>query len=244
MDNFGPSVQADGTSPRLPASCRPTAVAATLAHVAITIDELQVGDDAEGWRAAGFTVDGDVCPVGSVAIRLTGSAGPRGVRDWALRGVSADRAAAFAQAEGLATRISTSAERDGLTEHAIGASRIDHVVLMTPNIGRTTASVEALGLDVRRVRDATMGEAPIRQVFFRLGEVILEVIGAPTGEGDGPATFWGLTHRVGDIDTAAAMLGERCGRIRDAVQPGRRITTLRTRELGMSVATALISEKP
>lgn len=211
--------------------------------MAITIDELQVGDDAEAWRAAGFTVDGDICRIGSVAIRLTGLAGHRGVRDWALRGVSADVAAAFTQAEGLATRISTSSEPDGGTGHAIGASRIDHVVLMTPNIARTTASLEALGLDVRRVRDATMGEAPIRQVFFRLGEVILEVIGAPTGEGGGPATFWGLTHRVSDIDAAAAMLGERCGRIRDAVQPGRRITTLRTRELGISVASALISAK-
>jgi hypothetical protein len=29
--------------------------------------------------------------------------------------------------------------------------------------------------------------------------------------------------------------------VKDAVQPGRRITTLRTRELGMSVRTALIS---
>lgn len=220
---------------------RSSVVAATLAHVAITLDELQVGDDAEAWRAAGFSVDGEVCPVGTVAIRLTGSHGPRGVRDWALRGVTEDRAAAFAQAEGLATRISTSSEREGAATHAIGASRVDHVVLMTPNVGRTTASLEALGLDVRRVRDAEMGGSPIRQVFFRLGEVILEVIGAPTGAGEGPATFWGITHRVSDLDAAAAMLGDRCGRIRDAVQPGRRIATLRTRELGMSVATALIS---
>lgn len=211
--------------------------------MAITLDELQVGDDAEAWRAAGFTVDGEVCPIGSVAIRFTGAAGSRGVRDWALRGVTEEEAAAFAEVEGLATRVSSSTEHDGAATHPLGVSRIDHVVLMTPNIGRTTASLGALGLDVRRVRDAEMGEAPIRQVFFRLGEVILEVIGAPTGEGDGPATFWGLTHRVSDIDAAAAMLEERCGRIRDAVQPGRRITTLRTRDLGISVATALISEK-
>jgi catechol 2,3-dioxygenase-like lactoylglutathione lyase family enzyme len=211
--------------------------------VAITIDELQVGDDVEAWRAAGFTVDGDVCPIGSVAVRLIGAAGPRGVRDWTLRGVSADAAAAFARAEGIATHTSSSAVPDAATVHLIGASRIDHVVLMTPHISRTTASLEALGLDVRGVRDAQMGDAPIRQVFFRLGEVILEVIGAPTGEGEGPSTFWGITHRVDDLDAAAAMLAERCGRIRDAVQPGRRIATLRTRELGMSVATALISAR-
>jgi hypothetical protein len=217
--------------------------AATLAHVAITIDELQVGDDVEAWRAAGFTVEGDVCRIGSVVVRLTGATGPRGLRSWSLRGVADHDLAAFEEREGLATRGSTAPDSDG-HPHPLGVTRIDHLVVMTPHIARTTASLEALGLDVRRVRDADMGGSPVRQVFFRLGEVVLEVVGAPDGSGDGPATFWGITHRVADIDASAAMLGERRGKVRDAVQPGRRITTLRTREMGISVATALISAKP
>lgn len=207
----------------------------------ITIDELQVADDAAAWSAAGFTVDDDTCRLGSVAVRLTGATGPRGVRSWALSGASAAAVERFVAAEGVATLVAAGETTGRATTHPLGVTHIDHLVLMTPNIGRTTASLEALGLDVRRVRDAELAGSPVRQVFFRLGEVILEVIGAPTGEGDGPATFWGLTHTVSDIDAAAASLGDRCGRVKDAVQPGRRITTVRTRELGISVATALIS---
>jgi catechol 2,3-dioxygenase-like lactoylglutathione lyase family enzyme len=211
--------------------------------VTITIDEVLVGDDPDAWRAAGFTVDGEVSRIGSVAVRLDGADGPRGVRRWSLRGASDSALTAFVAAEGIETASSTAPAVDA-DVHPLGVTRIDHVVLMTPNVARTTASLEALGLDVRRVRDAAVGDAPIRQVFFRLGEVVLEVVGAPEGEGEGPATFWGITHRVADIDAAAARLGERCGRVRDAVQPGRRITTVRTGEIGMSVATALISAKP
>ncbi len=58
---------------------------------------------------------------------------------------------------------------------------------------------------------------------------------------EGPATLWGLTHVVADIDATADLLGERVGRVKDAVQPGRRIATLRHRELGMSVNTAVIT---
>lgn len=209
--------------------------------MSITIDELQVGDDAGAWAAAGFAVHDDTCRIGTVAVRFTGSAGPRGVRSWSLAGADAAVLERFVAAEGVPTQVAAAATAAEGAAHPLGVTRIDHLVLMTPNIARTTASLEALGLDVRRVRDAELAGSPVRQVFFRLGEVILEVIGAPTGDGEGPATFWGLTHTVSDIDGAAASLGERCGRVKDAVQPGRRITTMRTRELGISVATALIS---
>jgi hypothetical protein len=39
----------------------------------------------------------------------------------------------------------------------------------------------------------------------------------------------------------AAFFGDRTTPVKDAVQPGRRITTLRHRDLGMSVRTAMIS---
>lgn len=207
----------------------------------ITIDALHVGDDAAAWSAAGFAVEDDHLCLGSVAVHLAGAAGPRGVRRWVLSGASESAVAAFVAAEGVETVVADVPSAPANGAHPLGVTQIDHLVLMTPHIARTTASLETLGLDVRRVRDAELAGSPVRQVFFRLGEVILEVIGAPEGEGEGPATFWGLTHTVADIDAAAAHLGERCGRVKDAVQPGRRITTVRTRELGISVATALIS---
>ena len=81
----------------------------------------------------------------------------------------------------------------------------------------------------------------MRQIFFRLGSVILEVVGAPDAANDGPSSLWGITYVVADIDATASFFGDRALPVKDAVQPGRRITTLRHRDLGMSVRTAMIS---
>ncbi|HEY4589083.1 MAG TPA: hypothetical protein VII86_07635, partial [Thermoanaerobaculia bacterium] len=53
----------------------------------------------------------------------------------------------------------------------------------------------------------------------------------------GPARFWGITFAVADLDTCAELLRDRLGSIHDAVQPGRRIATVRPgAELGLPVA--------
>lgn len=88
-----------------------------------------------------------------------------------------------------------------------------------------------------------MGGRPIRQIFFRLGDVIVEVVGSPDVAGDGPSTLWGITYVVDDIDATAAFFGDRTLPVKDAVQPGRRITTLRHGDLGLSVRTAMISAR-
>ncbi len=61
-----------------------------------------------------------------------------------------------------------------------------------------------------------------------MSEVIVEVIGSPT-------------NTVEDIDAAAAFFGDRTTPVKDAVQHGRRITTLRHHEFGMSVRSAFMS---
>ncbi|QSR25315.1 glyoxalase [Nocardioides aromaticivorans] len=203
----------------------------------VTLAELLVADPPEAWRAAGFTVDDDgTSRVGTVRIRLLGDAAGKGVMGWALRGLPEERA----DVDGVPTTATDepAAEPAG---HPNGTTHIDHVVLLAPDLTRTVAALGDIGLEPRRERDGELGGGPVRQVFYRLGEVILEVVGAPGVTGEGPATIWGLTHTVADIDAAAALLGEHAAPVKDAVQPGRRITTLRTRELGMSVRTALIS---
>lgn len=203
----------------------------------VTIADLLVADRPEVWRAAGFSVDADgVSRVGTVRVRLLGDEAGKGVVGWSLRDVPAGTT----DLDGIPTTASTE-QAEQPSSHPNGATRVDHVVLLTPHLARTVQALEGLGLDVRRERDGELGGSPMRQVFFRLGEVLLEVVGAPDVVGEGPARLWGLTHRVADIDVAAALLGEHAGPVKDAVQPGRRITTLRTRELGMSVRTALIS---
>jgi hypothetical protein len=102
------------------------------------------------------------------------------------------------------------------------------------------SSLEAAGLDLRRIREPDEPGPPVRQGFFRLGEVILEVAEGP---GRGPARFWGITFAVRDLDVCAALLGDRLGEVHDAVQPGRRIATVR-REAGLGLPVALITEPP
>jgi catechol 2,3-dioxygenase-like lactoylglutathione lyase family enzyme len=197
----------------------------------VTIDELHVGDSPDAWCSIGFDVDEDgCCRVGSVRIRL--GDGGTGITGWTLRDVPAD----VTDVDGVPTGGSAAPPSEATT-HANGVTRIDHLVFMTPDLPRTAAAVVALGLDVRRERDA----GPFQQVFFRLGEVILELVG-PVDGGPGPASLWGITFAVDDLDETAALLGDRVGRVKDAVQPGRRITTLRGKELGISPAIAFMSE--
>ncbi|MFC7505395.1 hypothetical protein [Nocardioides sp. GCM10030258] len=203
----------------------------------VTIDELVIADAPEAWAAAGFTVDDDgVCRVGSVRLRLVGSAQGKGIVGWSLRGVPED----LTDVDGVVTTVSDAPLVEP-AHHANGVTYIDHVVLLSPDLSRTLGALGGIGLEPRRVRDGELGGMPVRQAFFRLGDVILEVVGSPDSATDGPASLWGLTHTVDDIDATAAFLGDRTGPVKHAVQPGRRITTLRTREIGISVRTALIS---
>ena len=197
----------------------------------VTIDELHVGDSPDAWRSIGFGVGHDgCCCVGSVRIQLGGDG--TGITDWTLRDVPID----LTEVDGVPTGYSEVPPGDSGT-HPNGVNRIDHLVFMTPDVPRTAAALVALGLDVRRERDA----GAFQQVFFRLGEVILELVG-PQDAGPGPASLWGLTFAVADLDATAEFLGDRVGRIKDAVQPGRRITTLRGKEIGISPAIAFMSE--
>jgi hypothetical protein len=57
---------------------------------------------------------------------------------------------------------------------------------------------------------------------------------------DAPALLWGLAFGVDSLETTAELLDERLSDPRDAVQPGRRIATLR-RSAGVGVAMAFMS---
>jgi hypothetical protein len=121
---------------------------------------------------------------------------------------------------------------------------LDHAVLATPDVDRTVRALRHWGVEPRRERKGGTYGTPMRQVFFRLGEVILELIGPGQPDDDHrgrPARFFGLAFTVTDLDATKALLGDRLGDIKDAVQPGRRIVTLRHRDLGLSTAVAFMS---
>lgn len=209
----------------------------------VTVDELEVADLPDAWAQAGFSVDpggdaGPVCRVGGVRIRLVGRDRGTGIVGWSLRSLPAD--GTFELLDGIPTARSMTATAEAAS-HANGVTAIDHIVLLSPDLDRTIASMATIGEQPRRERDTELGGRPMRQVFFRLGEVILEVVGSPETASDGPSTLWGITYTVADIDATAAFFGDRTGPVKDAVQPGRRIATLRHRDLDMSVHTAVIS---
>jgi hypothetical protein len=195
--------------------------------------------EPDAWAAAGFSVEDGVVRTGTVRVRLAGAGAGRGIVSWSLRD------APTTDIDGLPGTASDAAPSEP-AEHANGAERIDHVVVVTPDLERTTAALTAAGIERRRVREVPLGEGrTLHQGFFRLGEVILEVVDGmpldPASEPapDAPAAFWGLVFVVADLDDAAAHLGDRLGAPRDAVQPGQRIATVR-REAGLGTPVALI----
>ena len=205
-----------------------------------TLTALGVADDPGAWRSAGFTVgDDDTCRIGAVTVHLEGGDVGRGLTWWALDGAVGESDAI----DGVPTRAGQADPEPG-GDHPNGAELIDHVVMLTPDPERTIAAIEATGAVHRRTRLPDNYDQPMRQDFFRLGEVILELIGPRTPDpsaAERPARLYGLAHTVADIDATAAELGTRLTPAKGAVQPGRRIATLRTRDLGISVPTAFLS---
>ena len=199
------------------------------------LHEIRVGDEPDAWAAAGFAVVDDSVTIGHTRIALVGNAGGRGIRSVGIDGVTTD-------IDGVAVHQAPAA--DEAREHPNGVSHIDHLVVMTEDCDRTTTALEAAGLESRRVRRFEMGGVQRRQTFFWLGDVILELVGADEPEGSSPAHAWGLALTSDDIDRTAAVLDGRCTPPKDAVQPGRRITTIATRDLDISTALAVMTPHP
>jgi hypothetical protein len=206
---------------------------------ALTVDELTVADEPSAWSELGFELDADTCVVGDLRIRLAGPDAGKGLAGWSLRGVEST------ELDGLATtRSDRKPPGEGAT-HPNGITALDHVVAITPALDRTVTALESAGLDLRRIREEPTPAGAPRQAFFRLGSTILEVVQEPAeaterAGGDRPAFFWGLAFIAPDLDSTVAELGDHVGEIRPAVQPGRRIATLR-RSAGLTVPVALMT---
>jgi hypothetical protein len=205
-----------------------------------TIDELMLADEPERWAALGFAVSDGCCQLGRVCLRLAGRGAGRGILGWSLRAI------ASAELDGLPTTRSESTPPAAAPEHPNGALAIDHVVAMSPALDRSVRALQAAGLDLRRIREQPTPAGAPRQAFFRLGAEILEVVQEPqsvlerNGGSDRPARLWGLALSVADLDRTVESLGRNVGPARPAVQPGRRIATVR-RSADLAVPVALMS---
>ncbi len=170
---------------------------------------------------------------------LTGDPTASGVTGWGFEPAVAGEAL-----DGVPLTQDERPEGDATSDepHPNGVVALDHVVVATPHLDRTIDALVEAGFELRRTRATRLGDRPATQAFLWAGDVILEVVGADGEHGDGRATVWGLAFVSGDLDGSVAWLGpERCGPASDAVQPGRRIATVRTRALGIAVPIVLMS---
>ncbi len=206
----------------------------------LTLGGVAIGDEPDAWRDAGFAVDAaGGAKVGTLRLDIAGRAGGPGLRGWTLAGPDDVDGDAATTVDGMPTTLAAwpDDEGPGADDHPNGVRQLDHLVVVTPDLDRTTAALGDLGIEPRRDREAGGGR---RQRFFRLGEALLELIGPAEPAGDGPARLFGLAFTVADLDATVRALAGKIGEPKDAVQPGRRIATLHAGD-AVSVPVAFMS---
>ena len=182
--------------------------------------------------------------IGSVRMRI-GEPGP-GITGWTLAGIPTGTTSI----DGLPTRAgdpSAPSPSHHRSRTRTTRSAIDHVVVWSVDDARTIDALVAAGFEVRRVReDARPGYAADLRARGR-GHHRAGHPRRPRAAG-GPAAGAVLRHRVHRRRSrrVRALLGDALGPITDAVQPGRRIATLRGQAIGLEVPIAFMSadERP
>lgn len=124
-------------------------------------------------------------------------------------------------------------------------SKLDHVVIMTPNVDRALAVYGAkLGLDLRLDRENPKWNA--RQLFFRCGDSVIEMaakIGGPAT--DEPDRSGGLAWRVDEphaVQARIAAAGFNVSEVRVGRKPGTHVFTVR--DVPGGVPTIMLSAEP
>ena len=203
------------------------------------VEWLTVAGDADAWRSLGLSVTADgLIPLVGTSIRIVQPSGSDsdGIVGWTLSGVADP--GPLTDIDGLATEVVAPAG-PVYADHALGASGLDHVVVSTADLERTSAAIaSATGCELKRIREV----GSMRQGFHRIGRggLIVELVERPDLPA-GPATFWGLVLIVDDLDAAYDRIGaDRISAPKDAVQPGRRIATVRS-EVGLGLPVALMT---
>jgi hypothetical protein len=135
----------------------------------------------------------------------------------------------------------TAAPSNASPQFALHIVGVDHVVVLADDVRATCSEIaEQSGAPLKRVKEGDRGV----QGFHRWGSVILEVVErrlvAPSDSAT-TASYWGLVVVVDQIDEVATHLGpDVIGAPKPAVQPGRRIATVRS-GAGLGVPLALMS---
>ncbi len=229
---------------------------------------LQVIVDADpaAWAAAGFAVpptdsgSAPGCDIGQTTIvfghaaAAEGSGIAAGGDGHGTDDIGSGGAAPLAGIVAVAIAGLGSGDLDGMTlvaapppalpldpvAHPNGVIALDRLVVRSPDVDRTTAALVDAGLVLRCERRFPMGAGTARQSLFLLGATMLDLVGDDLAHGPGPAVAWGLACTAIDLDVAAALAGDAATPSKRAVQPGRRVLSLR----GLGVPVALLTPRP
>jgi hypothetical protein len=194
--------------------------------------ELALTAPHDSWRAAGLLDESGVARFGSVIVRIQEAqpGGPSALTGWTF---AIDEPGPH-EIDGIPTSY---VDLAGYQPQRSGMYGFDHVVVMTDSIDRTCSAIHgALDLPLKRIREA----GTVRQGFHRAGDAVIEVV--ETAQHPEPQPFlWGLVFTVADLDEWCGRAGpDVVGEARPAVQPGRRIASIRT-QAGLGVPVAVMS---
>ena len=196
---------------------------------------------SEPWAACGFSVDDGRIALANGAIEFVEPPATGGAAGLVGLSVEVDDDAGIdppAAIDGV--RLDRGSVVPG-AEHPNGAFEIDHVVFRSPSLELASEEIAAAtGLELRRIRET----GTVRQGFHRFpsqGGVrgcIVEIVEDPRAP---RSSLWGLVLNVADLDAVVERLGPNLiGEAKDAVQPGRRIATIR-KDAGLGVPVALMT---
>jgi hypothetical protein len=202
------------------------------------IGELVIGGSRANWAQVGINFSqAGVFAIGEIALRIDETL-PPGMHSWALSNINST----IRSIDGISTtgNVATSGiENNDAQGFVLMPLGIDHVVVNTPDLERTSNALhQATGAELKRIREAGNG---VRQGFHRLGEVIIEIVSAPSMPA-GEASLWGFVLNVADVNEVSAYLGpDVLSPPKPAVQKNRLIATFRG-AVGLGVPVALMSD--
>ena len=195
------------------------------------LTQLDLPGEASRWKALGFSVPSGQLRIGQVDCRVDASEASWGFTsaDVSISGISS-----------IPRSLRETGETGSKsTAHANGASKIDHVVVVSDDPAGTRSQFESSGFVAKGERFVGEADAQRSQTFFWSGELLLELVGPAHGSAaEGPrARIWGVTFVVDELDRLEQAAGGLVNNPRAAVQSGRKIAVAgEAAGIGMQIA--------
>lgn len=222
--------------------------------------DICITDNDSAWEQVGFNINAadKYADFGEIRLWFKPGSGGKGITSWGFANL--DVAASNCNTSTLCgIPMINQSNMDKIIDdtsygHPNGVVGIDHIVISTKN--PQWVENEFLRLGIKKKRETTNNKLGISYSFYRPGKTILEVISTvadinneivpsviETTEMALPGTYiWGITFVTKDIDFTHKALVDLTKLPWDAVQKGRKITTLNSQKANISTKVAFISQ--